>query len=349
MSDKKVTIYDVAKAAGVSKGTVDRVVYGRGRVSAESAERVNKAIAELGYTPNVYAISLASRKSRTIACLVPQYATGTYWEKIHEGFEQSQAMVKDLGINLTYYYYNDNSLKSFSHCCDKVLEDKPDAVILRPLMEEKSKEFLQALHDRKIPYTFVDNHMPDEHCLAYFGVDYYKSGYLGGYLLTDSGDVKDVLILRVKRDPKGITDPTRLRREGLLAYLNEHFPNCNIHTEFLDPIDEDDRMAVLGRFFEEHPEVKHVAVTNSRVYYLADYLAKNPKKGMRVVGFDDLPSNIDALNKGLVTFIITRHIAQQPINCVQTLANFLIRGVRPKKQDCFMHMDILTRYNQDNY
>ncbi len=354
MIDKKVTIYDVARAAGVSKGTVDRVVYGRGRVSAESAEKVNRAISELGYTPNVYAISLASRKSRVIACLVPQYATGTYWEKIHDGFETAQDLVKDLGIRLKFFYYDDNSLKSFSQCCAQILEEQPDAAIVRPLMESKSKAFVEALHSKNIPYVYLDNHMPDENCLAYYGVDYYKSGYLGGYLLTDCGDVDgapvdSILILRVKRDPKGITDPTRLRREGLLAYIDEHFPSCKIYTEFLEPNDEDDRMEVLDRFFAAHPEVKHVAVTNSRVFYLSDYLAKNPREGMRIVGFDDLPNNTKALQKGLVTFIITRRIAQQPVSCVQTLADFLIRGIRPQKQDNFMHMDILTRYNQDNY
>ena len=44
----KVTIIDVARKAGVSKGTVDRVVHNRGEVSRKSAEKVRKAIEELG-------------------------------------------------------------------------------------------------------------------------------------------------------------------------------------------------------------------------------------------------------------------------------------------------------------
>ena len=46
-----VTINDVAKAAGVSKGTVDRVIHNRGEVSPKSREAVLKVIEELGYKP----------------------------------------------------------------------------------------------------------------------------------------------------------------------------------------------------------------------------------------------------------------------------------------------------------
>ena len=52
---EKVTINDVARAAGVSKGTVDRVLHNRGEVSAKSREKVLKVIEELGFKPNLYA------------------------------------------------------------------------------------------------------------------------------------------------------------------------------------------------------------------------------------------------------------------------------------------------------
>ena len=62
-----VTINDVAKAAGVSKGTVDRVLHNRGEVSKKSKEKVLRVIEELGYKPNLYASMLASQKKHTIS------------------------------------------------------------------------------------------------------------------------------------------------------------------------------------------------------------------------------------------------------------------------------------------
>ena len=51
-SKTPITIFDVAALAGVSRGTVDRVVYKRGRVSQKTIDKVQKAISQLGYTAN---------------------------------------------------------------------------------------------------------------------------------------------------------------------------------------------------------------------------------------------------------------------------------------------------------
>lgn len=65
-----VTIADVALYAGVSTATAGRVVGGYGMVSEKTKERVNAAINELGYSPNVVAQGLRSRKTKTIAVIV---------------------------------------------------------------------------------------------------------------------------------------------------------------------------------------------------------------------------------------------------------------------------------------
>ena len=70
MKAAQSTIRDVARAAGVSLGTVSRVLNGKGSVSAEIRERVEKAIRDLGYTPNAVAQSMRSRATRTVGCII---------------------------------------------------------------------------------------------------------------------------------------------------------------------------------------------------------------------------------------------------------------------------------------
>lgn len=70
MSNNRITISDVAKTAGVSAATVGRVVGGYGSVSSKTRDKVLKAIAELGYSPNVVAQGLRSRKTKTIAVII---------------------------------------------------------------------------------------------------------------------------------------------------------------------------------------------------------------------------------------------------------------------------------------
>ncbi len=70
MNDSRVSIVDVAEYAGVSTATVGRVVGGYGTVSIKTRERVMSAISALGYSPNVVAQGLRSKKTKTIAVIV---------------------------------------------------------------------------------------------------------------------------------------------------------------------------------------------------------------------------------------------------------------------------------------
>jgi DNA-binding LacI/PurR family transcriptional regulator len=66
------TLEMVASLAGVSRSTVSRVVNASPRVTREAMEAVNEAIAQLGYVPNRAARSLASRRTLTIALVIPE-------------------------------------------------------------------------------------------------------------------------------------------------------------------------------------------------------------------------------------------------------------------------------------
>lgn len=66
------TIFDVAKHAGVSIGTVSRVLNNKDRVSPETRERVLKAVRELDYHANAFAKGLASQETNTLGLVIPQ-------------------------------------------------------------------------------------------------------------------------------------------------------------------------------------------------------------------------------------------------------------------------------------
>lgn len=69
--NKSVTLHDVAQAAGVSVITASRALGNPGLVSPATIERVQQAAAATGYIPNLLAGGLKSRRSNTIAALVP--------------------------------------------------------------------------------------------------------------------------------------------------------------------------------------------------------------------------------------------------------------------------------------
>jgi LacI family transcriptional regulator len=78
----KATITDVAKAAGVSKGTVSKFLNGTHYVSADAKDRIATAIRELDFTPNKVAQGLSLKRSHTIGLVVANIANPFYGELI---------------------------------------------------------------------------------------------------------------------------------------------------------------------------------------------------------------------------------------------------------------------------
>ena len=74
------TIFDVAKEAGVSKSTVSRVINGETKVKKETKDAVEAAIKKLNYSPSYMAQAIRTRRTHTIALVVPEYSNIFYTE-----------------------------------------------------------------------------------------------------------------------------------------------------------------------------------------------------------------------------------------------------------------------------
>ena len=103
MQNTKVTIKDVAKAAGVTNGTVDRVLHNRGEVAHETKAKVMSVVERLGYKPNVYASMLARNKAHSIAVLMPSFSKGDFWELVHNGLALSEEYAGRFSVSVVVY------------------------------------------------------------------------------------------------------------------------------------------------------------------------------------------------------------------------------------------------------
>ena len=96
----EVTIDQVAKAAGVSRATVSRVMNGSAKVSPEREKAVKKAIAQYNFTPNATARRLAGGRSGLIALLMEEsseeFFLNPFWGEIVQGFS---SVITDAGLH----------------------------------------------------------------------------------------------------------------------------------------------------------------------------------------------------------------------------------------------------------
>ena len=80
------TIEDVAARAGVSRMTVSRVVNKKGYVSSDARERVEKAIKELNYRPNILAKALVTKRTSILAYVMVDISD-PFHNLVKQGFE----------------------------------------------------------------------------------------------------------------------------------------------------------------------------------------------------------------------------------------------------------------------
>ncbi|MGF0111792.1 catabolite control protein A [Streptococcus sp. SGI.013] len=92
-TDETITIYDVAREAGVSMATVSRVVNGNKNVKENTRKKVLEVIERLDYRPNAVARGLASKKTTTVGVVIPNIAN-SYFSTLARGIDDIAAMYK---------------------------------------------------------------------------------------------------------------------------------------------------------------------------------------------------------------------------------------------------------------
>jgi LacI family transcriptional regulator len=127
---KRPTQLDVAKKAGVSRATVSLIVNdqvsGNVRISDETRQRVQVAVAELGYQPNTIAQSLRRQRTNLVALLVPDI-TNPYYPLLIRG-AQNAADQQDHQLLI---YDSDDSPARERSFVDTILRRRVDGVILQ--------------------------------------------------------------------------------------------------------------------------------------------------------------------------------------------------------------------------
>ena len=129
---EKIRIKDIAERAGVSVGTVDRVLHDRPNVSKPAREKVERALKEMNYQPNMYASALAYNKEYTFYLLLPKHESEAYWEEIEEGARKCEDQRRDFHINLEIKFYERSNEASFREVANEILEARPEGVVVVP-------------------------------------------------------------------------------------------------------------------------------------------------------------------------------------------------------------------------
>lgn len=347
---ERFRIKDLAKKSGVSVGTVDRVLHNRPNVSEEARKKVEAAIKELNYQPNVYASALAYNKQYNFVLFMPEHESETYWEEIEKGSKEAEKRRRDFNIEITIMYYNRLDNASFTKCYEKCLETNPDGVIIVPSTLDVTRMFTDELHKRQIPFILLDSYMPDLRPLSFFGQDSFSSGYFAAkMLMLIAQKDKQIMLLRPVKDGNVNSKQQANREVGFRHYMKDHFPEVEIIN--LDiPIDgtKKEFNLMFDRFFASHPDVHNCITLASKAHLVGEYLSRTNKRDVQIMGYDMVGKNANCLREGSISFLICQHAFQQGYSCVDTLFKAI---VLKQKVDAvnYMPIELITKENCEYY
>jgi LacI family transcriptional regulator len=155
----KVTIVEVAEKAGVSFGTVSRVINNDVHVKKETRERVLKVMETLGYVANRQARSLAGGKSNIIGVLVPDLGTG-YIEEIIRGID-AELSLSDLDLIL---YTTHRTASKEANYVANLAKGMVDGLLL--VLPRNPADYIGTLTNRNFPFILIDHQGTGRTCPA---------------------------------------------------------------------------------------------------------------------------------------------------------------------------------------
>lgn len=346
----KITIKDIAARAGVSVGTVDRVLHNRPNVSKTALAKVKKVLEEINYEPNVYAAALANNLQCTFWLLMPKHESEAYWQEVEEGALHAQTTRRDFNITVKCIYYNRFKPETFREVCEECMQSNPEGVIIVPSSLEETRKFTDQLHDADIPFILLDSYMPDLRPLAFYGQDSFASGYFAArMLMLIASNESEVMLMKQTQNGRVASKQQDNREVGFRHYMHDHFPEIKIIEVDL-PLEEDRENYddILENFFKSHPKLHHCMTFNSKAHIVGEFLLRTNRRNVQIMGYDMVGKNANCLRNGSISFLIAQHGYMQGYSCVDALFRAIIlkKEVNPVN---YMPIELLTRENVEFY
>lgn len=213
------TMKDVAREAGVSLGTVSRVINHAAGIKPATLEKVKAAIEKLNYVPDRYARGMKLNRSYTVALMVP-----TIWNSFNAEFAYhvEKALAKQ-GYKMLLCDYDDDPDRELAYI-QMVRENKIDAIIGITYGD------IDKYIDSQLPFISIDRYYKQR--VSYVASQNYEGGRLATSELLKHGAKHLAFVGSYNQYPN---DTTR-RYEGFCDYLKERdLPILAIHE--LEPVE----------------------------------------------------------------------------------------------------------------
>jgi LacI family transcriptional regulator len=324
-STSNVTIVDVAAKAGVSFGTVSRVINNDIHVKPETRARVLEAMQHLGFVANRQARSLAGGKSNTIGLLVPDLGTG-YIGEITRGIDTELSLT---GLDLILYTTHRTASKEASYVTNLV-RGMVDGLLL--VLPRNPTDYIGILTRHNFPFILIDHQGTGEDCPA-VGATNWQGAYTATEYLIKLGHQR-IGFITGSMDLGCATDRLAGYRSALRTHHIPEIPGLIFEGTFFQPDGYAGAMAMLDG------PVLPTAIFASNDIMAMGVMDAVRNRGLRipddisVVGFDNIPQS--ALVYPPLTTV------QQPLEHMGRVATQMLLGILGEPEKDIRRIELPT-------
>lgn len=336
-----MTVVEIAKKAGVSIGTVDRVLHKRGRVSEETCKRIQAIIEEEGYQPNPLARHLKRNKEYRIGVLMPELdKESRYWNLIYKGLCDAVGELSAFSFKLELFTFVRPDTASQSSAFARMMEANCCAWVIAPVMQGETLELLNAAV-KKVPYVFIDSHLPGSNPVSSVAQNPFRGGYLAGRLMDLlSHSDGPYAVIRPYTEAFNLNERVR----GFNAWFAGR-PGIRVLDIVCSENDRDERNRILDSLMNDNPSLKGVFAVSAIGHKVADYFVERSlKKDVAIIGYDLVAENIDHLKSGQIDCLISQRPEEQGRHVLQQIFRKIVLEEEAVKE-IYMPFDIFFKEN----
>ncbi len=334
------TIKEIAELAGVSRGTVDRVLNHRGFVNADTEKKVLEIANLLNYQPNKAGMALAAQKKKYVIGVLLFGEDNPFFDEVIEGLDAKLEELSIYGCTVVKKRIPFD-LQTQLDAIDALVEEGIHGLILSPYNAAEIQEKIDSLWENGIPCVTVNTDIPNSKRIAYVGSDYHKCGRIAANLLNIMvhGDIKVGIITGSHNI---LCHEERII--GFSDFITENKDSANSASiEIVSILENDDddykSYEAVSTLLAEHPDLSALYFTAAGVYGGCRAIRNaNLAYPPVVLTFDAVPSTKEMINDGIITATICQHPEEQGARSLALLVDYLLTNKLP--EDPLNHMDL---------
>lgn len=336
------TIKEIAALAGVSRGTVDRVLNHRGSVNPATAEKIEKIAWELDYKPNVAGLVLAAQKKKLKLGVILFFPENPFYVDVLAGVTEKAEELAGYNCNVLIRQIT-GSVEEQLNAIDSLVAEGVNGIALAPYNDDAVREKINTLFGQGIPVVTLNTDIENSRRIAYVGSNYAKSGATAAGLLQlmTHGQVN---IGIVTGSPNILCHAERIA--GFTETLKPYSDTIHI-TEIIEVHDDEiESYEKTTRLLQEHPEINALYFAAAGVYGgCRSVRALGRQESIRIVAFDCVPTTRELLKKGIIAAVICQQPKLQGSKPLSLLFTYLTTGVLPETEYNYVAIDIRIREN----